>query len=92
MAFRLCWNNWNDIERIKNGIYKLLDTEKPFNNSQWNIIKKEYDYIKENFSDDDGIIEDQTEKSDEIIFNGKSKNNLDHDTFVLTKDFREPFL
>ena len=65
--------------------------KKPFNNSQWNIIKKEYDYIKENFSDDDGIIEDQTEKSDEIIFNGKSKNNLDNQTFVLTKDFREPF-
>ena len=65
--------------------------KKPFNNNQWDIIKKEYDYIKENFSDDDGIIEDQTEKSDEIIFNGKSKNNLDHETFVLTKDFREPF-
>ena len=65
--------------------------KKPFNNKHWNIIKKEYDYIKENFSDDDGIIEDQTEKSDEIIFNGKSKNNLDHETFVLTKDFREPF-
>ena len=66
--------------------------KKPFNNSQWNIIKKEYDYIKENFSDnDDGIIEDQTKKSDEIIFNGKSKNNKDLETFVLTKDFREPF-
>ena len=65
--------------------------KKPFNNNQWDIIKKEYDYIKENFSNDDGIIEDQTEKSDEIIFNGKSKNNLDHETFVLTKDFREPF-
>ena len=38
--------------------------KKPFNNSQWNIIKKEYDYIKENFSDDDVIIEDQTKKSD----------------------------
>ena len=49
------------------------------------------EYIKDNFSDDEGIIEDQTEKSDEIIFNGKSKNNLDHETFVLTKDFREPF-
>ena len=23
--------------------------------------------------------------------NGKSKNNLDHETFVLTKNFREPF-
>ena len=23
--------------------------KKPFNNRQWNIIKKEYDYIKENF-------------------------------------------
>ena len=65
--------------------------KKPFNNSQWNIIKKEYDYIKENFSDDDGIIEDQTIKSDEIIFNGKSKNDQDHETFVLTKNFREPF-
>ena len=65
--------------------------KKPFNNSKWNIIKKEYDYIKENFSDDDGIIEDQTKKSDEIIFNGKSKNDQDHETFVLTKNFREPF-
>ena len=59
--------------------------KKPFNDNQWDIIKKEYEYIKENFSDDDGIIEDQSEKSDEIIFNGKSKNNLDHETFVLTK-------
>ena len=58
--------------------------KKPFNNRQWNIIKKEYDYIKENFGVNNGFEE-------EIIFNGKSKNNLDHETFVLTKNFREPF-
>ena len=73
------------------GYTNYWDQLKPFNNKQWDIIIKEYEYIKDNFSDDEGIIEDQTEKSDEIIFNGKSKNNLDHETFVLTKDFREPF-
>ena len=71
--------------------------KKPFNNRQWNIIKKEYDYIKENFGVnnaneyEENIIEDQTTKSDEIVFNGNKKNNLDHETFVLTKNFREPF-
>ena len=39
--------------------------KKPFNNRQWNIIKKEYDYIKENFGVnnaneyEENIIEDQ---------------------------------
>ena len=71
--------------------------KKPFNNRQWNIIKKEYEYIKENFGVnnaneyEENIIEDQTTKSDEIVFNGNEKNNLDHETFVLTKNFREPF-
>ena len=71
--------------------------KKPFNNRQWNIIKKEYDYIKENFGVnnaneyEENIIEDQTTKSDEIVFNGNEKNNLDHESFVLTKNFREPF-
>ena len=71
--------------------------KKPFNNSQWNIIKKEYDYIKENFGVnnaneyEENIIEDQSTKSDEIVFNGNKKNNLNHETFVLTKNFREPF-
>ena len=47
--------------------------KKPFNNRQWNIIKKEYDYIKENFGVnnaneyEENIIEDQTTKSDEIV-------------------------
>jgi len=71
--------------------------KKPFNNRQWNIIKKEYDYIKENFGVnnaneyEENIIEDQSTKSDEIVFNGNKKNNLNHETFVLTKNFREPF-
>ena len=54
--------------------------KKPFNNSQWNIIKGIRPH-QENFSDDDGIIEDQT-KNRVIIFNGKSKNDQDHETFV----------
>ena len=70
--------------------------KKPFNNRQWNIIKKEYDYIKENFGVNNGfeeeiIIEDQTTKFDEIVFNGNEKNKLNHETFVLTKNFRESF-
>ena len=68
------------------GYTNYWDQLKPFNNKEWNIIKKEYEYIKDNFSDDEGIIEDQTEKSDEIIFNGKSKNNLDHETFVFDEE------
>ena len=40
---------------------------------------------------EENIIEDQSTKSDEIVFNGNKKNNLDHETFVLTKNFREPF-
>ena len=63
--------------------------KKPFNNKQWNIIKKEYNYIKENFTD--VLIEDQTKKTDEIIFNGIRKKKEDHETFVLTKNFRESF-
>ena len=63
--------------------------KKPFNNIQWDTIKKEYEYIKENFID--VLIEDQTEKTDEIVFNGIRKKEEDHETFVLTKNFREPF-
>ena len=77
--------------KIKKWDIQIIGHIKNLNDNQWDIIKKEYEYIKENFSDDDGIIEDQSEKSDEIIFNGKSKNNLDHETFVLTKNFREPY-
>ena len=47
--------------------------KKAFTKSQWNIIKKEYDYIKENFVN--VLIEDQTEKPDEIVFNGLQKND-----------------
>ena len=61
----------------------------PLNNKQWGIIKKEYDYIKENF--EDVLIEDQTKKTDEIVFNGIRKKEEDHETFVLTKQFRKPF-
>ncbi len=62
--------------------------KKAFTKSQWNIIKKEYDYIKENFVN--VLIEDQTEKPDEIVFNGLQKNDLDHETFYISKNFREP--
>lgn len=63
--------------------------KKKFTEQEWKTIKKEYDYIKENF--EGVIIEDQSKNKDEIIFNGLSKDENDHETFVLTKDFREPY-
>ena len=59
----------------------------PFNKKQWNVIKKEYEYIKENF--EDVLIEDQTKKTDEIVFNGLKKDDLDHETFYISKNFRD---
>ena len=58
--------------------------KKPFNDTQWIKIKDEYAYMTENFGNI--IIEDQTEKPDEIVFNGLRKGNLDHETFYIAKN------
>ena len=51
-----------------------------FTDIEWKQIKEEYEYIKEV---SEGIIVDETKKTDEIVFNGK---HLDHETFVLNKN------
>jgi len=56
------------------------------NDDEYQKIKEEYEYIKEV---SDGIIIDETEKADEIVFNGK---HLEHETFVLNKTFLRFFL
>ena len=58
---------------------------RPFDDTQWNQIKDEYAYMVENFGNI--IIEDQTEKPDEIVFNGLRKGNLHHETFYITKNY-----
>ena len=57
---------------------------RPFDDTQWNQIKDEYAYMVENFGNI--ILEDQTEKPDEIVFNGLRKGNLDHETFYIAKN------
>ena len=51
-----------------------------FTKIEWGQIKEEYDYIKEVC---EGIIVDDSRKTDEIVFNGK---HLDHETFILNKN------
>ena len=58
--------------------------KKPFTNNEWDLVKKEYEYIKEILG---SIVIDQTEKNNEIFFNGNPTNDQDHETFVLRKDF-----
>jgi len=62
---------------------------KPFTQKEWNAIKKEYDYIKENFND--VIIKDESENAGEIVFNGLKENENDHETFYISRFFREPW-
>tara|TARA_R100000458_G_C8164921_1_gene167576 strand:+ start:276 stop:626 length:351 start_codon:yes stop_codon:yes gene_type:complete len=52
-----------------------------FTDTEWTLIKKEYDYIKEMC---DGYVRDETIDEDEIIFNGVP----DHETFVLYKSLK----
>ena len=63
--------------------------KKAFSNDEWTAIKKEYDYMVENFND--VLIEDQTKKKSEIVFNGLKENDLNHETFYLTKKIRPAF-
>jgi len=58
---------------------------KSFTDKEWKKVKDEYDYIKEIC---EGIVVDQTKNSDEIVFNGNTIGNLDHETFVLAKNPR----
>ena len=53
-----------------------------FTDIEWSQIKEEYDYIKEACA---GIIIDESKKADQIVFNGNSKDNQDHETFVIKK-------
>jgi hypothetical protein len=55
--------------------------KKPFDNVEWNKIRKEYDYIVENFND--VIIKDESKDRNEIRFNGIGDN--EHETFLVKK-------
>jgi hypothetical protein len=54
-----------------------------FTDTEWSQIKDEYNYIQEVC---EGVIVDQSENKDEIIFNGMAIKGLDHETFILNKN------
>ena len=54
-----------------------------FTDIEWGQIKEEYNYIQEVC---EGVIVDQSENKDEIIFNGMAIKGLDHETFILNKN------
>ena len=87
----MTFQNLNQERRNKMGYTNYWTYEKPFTNKEWNLVKKEYEQIKNWKS---ALIEDQTEHIDEIRFNGLSQgdDDLSHETFVLLKDFtkKEP--
>ena len=53
-----------------------------FTKIEWDQIKEEYDYIKEVC---EGVIVDETITADQIVFNGDSKKDHHHETFVIKK-------
>ena len=62
------------------GYTNYWNQTKSFTDKEWKKVKDEYSYIKEICK---STIIDETQKDDEIVFNGKG--DLSHETFVLTK-------
>ena len=56
--------------------------KKSFSETEWKKVKDEYKWLKEMA---DGIIIDESENDDEIIFNGNPKDEQDHETFYINK-------
>ena len=64
------------------GYTNYWNNKQPFTDNEWKKVKDEYKWLKEMA---EGIIIDQSENDDEIIFNGNSIGNLDHETFHISK-------
>ncbi len=56
--------------------------KRAFTNDEWKKVKDEYEWLKEM---GEGIIVDQSENKDEIMFNGMAIKGLDHETFCIDK-------
>ena len=64
------------------GYTNYWTNKKAFTNDEWKKVKDEYEWLKEMA---EGIIVDQSGNKDEIVFNGNSIGNLDHETFYINK-------
>ena len=56
--------------------------KRAFTDDEWKRVKDEYKCLKEM---GEGIIIDESKNNDEIIFNGNSIGDLDHETFYINK-------
>jgi hypothetical protein len=61
--------------------------KRAFTNDEWKKVKDEYEWLKEM---GEGIIVDQSENKDEIMFNGMAIKGLDHETFCIDKKNNDP--
>tara|TARA_B100001250_G_C19760242_1_gene772078 strand:+ start:624 stop:947 length:324 start_codon:yes stop_codon:yes gene_type:complete len=64
------------------GYTNYWKNKRAFTNDEWKKVKDEYKWLKEMA---DGIIIDESENDDEIIFNGNPKDEQDHETFYINK-------
>ena len=64
------------------GYTNCWNQHRDFTKIEWGQIKEEYDYIKEVC---EGVIVDETITADQIAFNGDSKKDHHHETFVIKK-------
>ena len=55
---------------------------KDFTNEEWDLVKKEYEYVLEICK---GIIINEGKNPEEIVFNGNPIGDLNHETFILRK-------
>jgi hypothetical protein len=69
------------------GYTNYWHNKRAFTNDEWKKVKDEYEWLKEMA---EGIIIDESKNNDEIIFNGNSIGNLDHETFYISKKNNEP--
>tara|TARA_R110001583_G_scaffold121167_2_gene272421 strand:- start:543 stop:866 length:324 start_codon:yes stop_codon:yes gene_type:complete len=56
--------------------------KRSFTDDEWRRVKDEYKWLTEM---GEGIIIDESKNNDEIIFNGNSIGDLDHETFYINK-------
>ena len=65
------------------GYTNYWTNKRAFTDDEWKRVKDEYEWLKEMGQ---GLIVDQTPYNrDEIVFNGNSIGDLDHETFYINK-------
>ena len=70
------------------GYTNYWTNKRAFTNDEWKKVKDEYEWLKEM---GEGIIIDESKNNDEIIFNGNSIVQLDHETFYISKKNNDYF-